>query len=163
MAPWKRYRVSVEFDVPLAFAYRWCTDYTPEDGKYGGEDKTLHLQRRIIEKRGRRVVFENLYDEGKGWGWERHVVTLFPPRRWHCEGKGNHHESVLDYTLTALPRDRTRFNMRWRSRPVGPTAGRRPSAAVVEGYVAQLWRRRAKFLERDYRRWKRPSKSHRSR
>ena len=52
MGAWRKYYISVEFHVPLAFAYSWCTDYTPEDGKYAGEDKTLHLQRRIIEKRG---------------------------------------------------------------------------------------------------------------
>lgn len=151
MSSWRSYRVSVEFRVPLSFAFRWCTDYTPEDGKYGGEDKTLNLQRRIIERSRRRVVFENLYDDGKGWGWERHVVTLHPPNRWHCVGRGNHGESVLDYSLTALSDRRTRFEMRWRSRPVGPDQGPRPTVNRVERYVTQLWKRRARFLERDYR------------
>lgn len=151
MSAWRKYRISVEFPVPLGFAYRWCTDYTADDAKYGGEDKTLHLQRRIIERSGRRVVFENLYDQGKGWGWERHVVTLRPPRHWHSVGRGNHHESVLDYSLTAISKNRTRFDMRWKSRPVGHGRGPRTPVDRVERYVTQLWNLRATFLVREYR------------
>ena len=148
MRAWRRYSVSVEFRAPLAFAYRWCTDYTAEDGKYAREDKSIHLQRRIIERSRRRVVFENLYDSGRGWGWERHVVTLLPPRRWHSVGRGNLHESVLDYSLLPISVRRTRLRMRWKSRPVD--RGPRPSRQQVERYVTQLWRRRARFLEREY-------------
>ena len=150
MPGWRTYRVTVDFDVPLAFAFRWCTDYTPHDGMFSGEDRTIHLQRRIIERTNRRVVFENLYDEGRGWGWERHIVTLHPPNRWHCEGKGNHQESILDYTLTALPGSRTRCDMRWRSRPVAHSRAARPSAVDVESYVTGLWKKRARSLKREY-------------
>lgn len=151
MAAWRRYRVRVEFQAPLPFAYAWCTDYTPEDAKYAGEDRTIHLQRRIIVRSRRRVVFENLYQVGKGWGWERHEVTLFPPRQWHSEGKGNYHESVLDYELRERPGGRTQFRMSWRSRPIGLGRGPRPDRRLVERYVTSLWKRRAKVLAREYR------------
>lgn len=151
MRRWKSYQVSVTFRAPLRFAYRWCTSYTSEDAKYGGEDRTIGLERRIIRRDSREVVFENLYRAGRGWGWERHVVTLHPPNRWHSEGKGNYQESVLDYELAELPGNRTRFNMRWRSRPIGLAKGRRASKELVEGYVARLWRLRAKALEHEYR------------
>jgi hypothetical protein len=151
MASWRAYHVSVDMQAPLSFVYRWCTDYTPHDGKYGGENKTIHLKRRIIEKKHRRVVFENLFDVGKGWGWERHIVTLRPPDRWHCEGSGNYQESVLDYRLTPLPGGRTRFDMRWKSRPMGLSEGARPRASSIEAHVTELWKRRARALEREYR------------
>lgn len=150
MATWRTFRVSVELRVPLSFAYAWCTEYTPEDGRYSGEDRTIHLQRRIIERDPQHVVFENLYDEGRGWGWEHHRVTLLPPNRWHCEGNGNYQQSILDYTLTKLSGDRTRFDMRWRSRPIGLAQGARPLKPAVEAYVTKLWTRRARALERDY-------------
>ena len=152
VAPWRNYHVVVEIRAPLAFVFRWCTDYTPEDARYGGEDKTIHLKRKIIERRKRRIVFENVYDEGKGWGWERHVVTLQPPNRWHSEGHGNYHESVLNYQLTPLSAEATRFEMRWKSRPVGLFRGARPRAPVIERYVEQLWKKRARALESEYRR-----------
>ncbi len=149
---WRSYHVAVDFQVPLRFAYRWCTDYGPDDPKYAGEDRSIHLQRRVVEKSPGRVVFENLYDQGKGWAWERHVVTLRPPDRWHCEGRGNYSESVLDYVLTKTEPDRTRLDLRWRSRPALSSRERRPATKRVENYVAGLWRRRGRALERQYRR-----------
>jgi hypothetical protein len=152
MGAWRSYQVSVTFRAPLEFAYRWCTDYTPEDGRYAGEDRSLGLRRRIFLRRSRRVVFENLFNVGKGWGWERHVVTLAPLDRWRSLGKGNFQESTLSYRLKRLPRDRTQFLLRWRSRPTGLSSGPRASKKAVEAYVTGLWRRRARSLERDYRR-----------
>lgn len=148
---WRSYRITAEFVVPLAFAYRWCTDYTPEDPRYAGEDRTIGLRRRIVSRSPRRVVFENLYDAGGGWAWERCLVTLRPPDRWHCETRGNYGESVLDYRLTAVGPDRTRLEMGWKSRPGGFARGRRPGPAAVEAFVRRLWRRRATALERAYR------------
>ena len=151
MSSWRNYGISVIFRAPLSFAFDWCTDYTPDDGKYAGEDKSIHLRRRIISKSRRRVVFENLYDVPSGWGWERHRVNLLPPNRWHCEGRGNYHESVLDYRLIPLSRNRTRLEMRWKSRPAELATGPRPSRQAVERAVANLWKRRARALERDFR------------
>lgn len=148
---WRSYRVSVDLPAPLRFAYRWCTEYTADDAQYAGEDRTIHLQRRIVERGSRRVVFENLYDAGRGWAWERHVVTLRPPNRWHSEGWGNYHESLLDYELVPLSEETTRLTMRWRSRPVGLASGPRTPRRAVERYVTTLWERRAKALGTEYR------------
>jgi len=151
VAPWRSYHVSVTVRAPLPFAFRWCTDYSPDDARYCGEDRTIHLKRKIIERRPRRVVFENVYDVGKGWGWERHTVTLYPPNRWHSDGVGNYQESVLDYELTPLGAGRTRLDMRWRSRPVGLSRGSRTPGEVIERYVSGLWKKRARALAADYR------------
>jgi hypothetical protein len=148
----REYRVSLDFRAPLKFAYAWCTDYTPEDAAIAGEDKAFGLQRRIVMRTPRKVVFENLYDHGAGWAWERHTVTLSPPDRWHSDGFGNYHETHLDYRLTELPRGWTRFDMRWWSKPTGLSRGPRTAEAVVERFVLRLWRLRARALEHDYRR-----------
>lgn len=146
------YHVSVIFRAPLRFAYAWCTDYSPEDVKIAGEDKAFGLHRRIVLRTPRQVVFENLYDHGKGWAWERHSVTLTPPDRWHSDGYGNYHESHLDYHLTELSDSRTRFDMRWMSRPIGLSTGPRAPVPTVERFVEKLWTARARALERDFRR-----------
>jgi hypothetical protein len=145
------YHASVVFRAPLPFVFAWCTDYTADDPKYAGEDRTIHLQRRIVERTARRVVFENLYDEGLGWAWERHVVTLRPPHRWHCDGRGSYFDVHLDYRLTALPGDRTKFEMEWSSSPNGSFRGRCPSRRAVEQWVEHLWGLRGRALEQEYR------------
>jgi len=127
------YRTSVVFRAPLSFVYSWCTNYTPEDPKLGGED----YERRIVERSSSRVVFENLYEVGKGWGWERHVVTLKPPNRWHSEGRGNYSDSTLDYRLSQLSPSKTKLDMRWRSRSSFLTR-ERTSKETVERFVTRL-------------------------
>ncbi len=145
------YHVSLVFQAPLPFAFAWCTDYSPGDPKIAGEDRAFHLERRIVERGPRRVVFENLYDHGAGWAWERHTVTLRPPDRWHSDGYGNYHEVHLDYHLTPLERDRTRFDMRWSSKPTGLSRGPRSPEKAVERFVHRLWRLRGRALEREFR------------
>lgn len=148
----RSYRITIDFEAPLPFVYAWCTDYGPEDARLAGEDRAIGLERRIVARTARRVVFENLYDEGPGWGWERHTVTLRPPDRWHSDGLGNYQEAHLDYRLIGLPGGRTRLEMRWRSRPAGLARGRRASRATIERFVRDLWRLRRSVLERAYRR-----------
>jgi hypothetical protein len=146
----KRFRVTLVLPVPLSFAYKWCTDYTPDDGKYAGEDRSIGLVRRIVRRNRRRVIFENLYNVGKGWGWERHTVTLAPPDRWHSDGIGAFFESHLDYRLRELPGNRTRFEMTWSSRPMPWYRGPRGSRRAVEAFVTMLWERRARAMRREY-------------
>jgi hypothetical protein len=146
----REYHVSVVFHAPLPFVFAWCTDYSPNDANLAGEDKMIHLRRRIVSRTARQVVFENMYDEGRGWAWERHTVTLKPPNRWHSDGFGNYHEAHLDYRLKELPNDRTEFDMRWRSRSTSLSKGRLPPRETVERFVQELWHRRGQVLEREY-------------
>jgi hypothetical protein len=147
----REFHVSMVFHAPLPFVFAWCTDYSPEDATLAGEDRMFHLRRRIVSRTARRVVFENIYDEGKGWAWERHTVTLKPPDRWHSDGLGNYNEAHLDYQLNELPRGRTEFEMRWRSRPTPLLRGKLPTKHAAERFVRELWRRRGQVLEREYR------------
>ncbi len=139
------------FRAPLPFVYKWCTDYTPQDLKYGGEKG----ERRIIKRDSKRVIFENLYDVGRGWSWERHTVTLKPPDAWHSEGWGNYSVSFIDYKLSELSNDRTKLDMRWKSKSGMLSEGKKPSRHLIEDYVKVLWRHGAKFVERDFKRFAR--------
>jgi len=76
---------------------------------------------------------------------------LAAPDHWHSDGYGNYHEGHLDYRLTGLSGDRTRFDMRWRSKPTSLSRAPRSPAGVVERFVPRLWRLRGRALERDYR------------
>src|SRR5436309_640182 len=114
------YRIRVSFGVPLAFAFAWCTDYTPEDASLEGDS----YQRKIVERTPRQVIFEDLEESDDGWNWSRDVVTLRPPNRWHMDGVGNRRDVTADYVLSPLPDGRTRFDLRWSRRASPGTRSR---------------------------------------
>lgn len=144
--PGPSYKLRTEFQAPLDFVYRWCTDYAPQDARSEGED----YERRILHRTLRHVIYEDLYDTKGGWRWSRHVVRLMPPNRWHSDSVGSHRAYSLDYRLSKLPRNRTQLVMRARRRPYG-IGGKNPPKAQWERDAAKSWRLFAEVLERDYR------------
>jgi len=140
------YAIRVSFQVPLDFAFAWCTDYTPEDAKLEGDS----YERKIVERTPRRVVLEDLYDTKAGWIWSREVVTLQPPNRWHMDGVGNRRDVTADYVLSPLPDGRTRFDLRWSRHPKVPDA-KKLTKAEREASAMRGWKRFAVAMERDYR------------
>ncbi len=137
-------RVEVEFDVPLEFAFKWCTDYTPQDAALEGESYT----RKVVERSARRVVFEDLEEGESGWIWARDVVTLRPPNRWHMESIGSHRTATADYTLTKLPDGRTGFELRWWRTPT--SIGKKIPRAQREKETTEAWKKFAKAMKEDY-------------
>jgi len=144
--PAPTYEVRCEFDAPLEFVYRWCTDYTPEDARYESEE----YERRILRRSRGEVVYEDLEETARGWVWSRHVVRLMPPSRWHSDSVGSHRSASLDYRLSRLPGGRTRLVLKVRRRPT-PIGGKNPSKSQWERYVSLSWARFRRALERDYR------------
>ena len=144
------YRIRVSFEVPLDFAFAWCTDYTPEDASLEGES----YQRKVIERTSHRVIFEDLEESDDGWNWSRDVVTLRPPDRWHMDGIGNRRDVTADYVLSALPDGRTRFDLRWSRRPKVPEA-KKLTKTERETSTMRAWKRFAAAMEQDYRRSRR--------
>ncbi len=144
--PGPEYHVRAVFRAPLDYAFSWCTDYDPNDDRREKD----HYSRKIIERRSRRVVFEDLTDSPEGWNWARHVVTLFPPDRWHSESVGSHRDLTIDYRLTALSAERTRLDFRWRRRRTA-LASSAASKRAIEQSSTEAWRRFARELEKDYR------------
>ena len=150
------YRIKVAFKVPMDYAFAWCTDYTPEDGRLEGEKYV----RRIIERTSRRVIFEDLEDTKDGWLWNRDVVTLRPPNRWHMDGIASRADVTADYFLTTLPNGRTQLDLRWRRRPRVP--GKQLTKKQREASTLVAWKRFGAAMERDYKAGRGP-RSHRTR
>ena len=140
------YHVRTEFRVPLAFAFRWCTDYTPDDAKLEKENYV----RKIISRKSGRVVYEDLEEAPGGWSWSRTSVRLSPPDRWHMESVGSHRYVVADYRLTRRGPDRTQFDLWWRRAPTLLKA-RRLSKPSRERETFRAWRLFARAMERDHR------------
>ena len=144
------YHASVSFHAPLDFVFAWCTDYTPEDGALENEN----YARKIIERTPRRVIFEDLEESPSGWDWQRAIVSLRPPNRWHMVGVGNNRDVEADYVLSNLPRGRTRLDLRWKRMPRVADVKKR-SKAEREASATRAWKRFAVALERDYQKSRR--------
>ncbi len=146
--PAQTFHVHVEIRAPIAYVFRWCTDYRADDAR---REKDRYV-RRILARAPRRVVYEDLGDhEGGGWWWSRYAVDLRPPAAWHAESVGAYRTLTLDYALTALGPERTRFDLTWRRWPtaLGP---RRVGRAAMERETTRAWKNFAAALEADYRR-----------
>jgi len=148
------FRIRIAFRVPPEFAFAWCTDYSPEDGKLEKES----YRRKVVERTPRRVVFEDLEEAKDGWIWSREIVELRPPNRWHMDGVGNRRDVVADYLLTRLPDGRTQLDLRWKRRPRVPTAVKTTKTQREAGAL-QAWKHFRTAMERDYRRSGRPAES----
>jgi hypothetical protein len=140
------YDFETTFDVPLAFAYRWCTDYTPKDAAYEGE----RYQRRILERSPTRVVYEDLDDQPHGWVWRRTEVTLHPPRGWSALSRGNYREFRIEYRLDELPDGKTRFRFRGVRRPTELGRVNPPRARLLRE-LRTMWRRFGSAMAKEYR------------
>ncbi len=147
--PSRHYQVRATFRAPLPFVFRWCTDYTAEDGRYSGEG----YERRILARSVRNVVLEDLFDTEHGWIWIHRAVRLQPPDRWHADSVGSDRILSVDYRLSSLPGGRTRLTIDVRRRPYG-LGKANPPKTEWQRNVAGSWERFGRLLERDYRRSK---------
>lgn len=84
-----------------------------------------------------------------GWGWQRTIVSLRPPDRWHMDNIGNYRDIVGDYTLSSLPGNRTRLDITYKVRPKTITYLKLSKLEWYRGGMA-MWRKFTKALERDY-------------
>ncbi len=58
--PQVKYGISVTFDAPLTFVYKWCTDFHADDPKIIGAPYTRH----VIEKTKSRAIWIQHYSRG---------------------------------------------------------------------------------------------------
>lgn len=140
------YRFRTEFDVPASFAFRWCTDYRSDDSRRSKEN----FERRVLERSRSAIVFEDLWPEGRGWGWRHTRITLRPPGRWHADSFGSAREASIDYRVEELPGGRTQFDlvMRRRPSPVRPT---QPTRAELDRELRAMWTHYGRAMARDFR------------
>ena len=141
------YRILVDFNAPLPYVFRWCTDYRSDDAVRARES----YDRRILRRTRNEVLFEDLWWERDGWRWRRTQVRLHPPDRWHADSIGNIRDASIDYRLTELPEGRTRLELRMRRRPAVGRPGQ-PARGPFEKELRQLWSHFRRAMMRDYRR-----------
>ncbi|MGA8302546.1 MAG: hypothetical protein WA691_04730 [Thermoplasmata archaeon] len=151
--PTEVYEIRRTFNVPADFAYRWCTDFTPEDGKLSQGENS----RQILRRSSRRVVYEDLYPSPNGWMWSRQTVTLHPPNRWTAVAEGNYRHWDLVYTLRSLGEERTEFTLHGVRRPQFMSQ-QNPSQRTLNAELHAMWRNYGIAMEKEYRASRRRAK-----
>jgi hypothetical protein len=146
VGPVETYEIRRTFNVPLDFAFQWCTDYTPEDGEIAKGDNS----RQILRRSARKVVYEDLYPSPNGWLWSRQTVTLHPPDRWTAIAEGNHRRWDLVYTLRSLGERRTEFTFHGVRRPQFMSK-KNPSHREMNAELHTMWKNYGLAMEKDYR------------
>jgi hypothetical protein len=141
------YVVRELFEVPLDFAFRWCTDFSPADPGLEGD---ATARRKVLSSGPKEVVYEDL-DEipNGGWMWARWKVTLQPPNGWHGESLGSARDWSVDYRLKALSPTRTQFTMKGRRRHAR-LGGKPPAHRRVQANLESNWKLFRKALEIDF-------------
>jgi hypothetical protein len=140
------YEIREVFQAPLAFAYRWCTDYQSDDSNRSGET----FRRKVLQRTARRVEYQDLDEKKDGWVWRHTIVTLRPPNGWNAHSEGNFRNFEIAYRLKALPDGTTEFHLRG-VRQATDFGGKNPPKAKLERELHVMWGNYGKALARDYR------------
>ncbi|HVB11743.1 MAG TPA: hypothetical protein VNE86_01320 [Nitrososphaerales archaeon] len=140
------YKHTRVFNVPVKFAYEWCTDYSAEDSKMTGSK----FPRIILEKTRKRAVYAS-FKQGKDGKPKLavRVVTLHPSTySWHLDYFGEEDLEVGEYKLIPLGANKTRLNMTFNNKW---KRGKGPSKERFETHAKKAWDNYTPALERDYR------------
>ena len=72
-----RYRFSQRFPVPARKAYKWCTDYSPQDHALMGEEAA---ERQITRVTDTTIILTDIFHTSKGNVEKQKLVQLYPDR-----------------------------------------------------------------------------------
>jgi hypothetical protein len=144
-----RFKFSQHFDFPPEEAFRWCTDYQPEDIKLQGKDGVRKVQW-VNEDT---VVLTDTTFKGTGKVTRRKLVRLFPERlSWtntRISSEGRHSQFL--YEIVA---ERGGSRLDFTGSQVA--LGKKPSPAKLAAMAAELvkedsasWRNLAEAMAGD--------------
>ena len=139
----RTFGLTIRFNAPLGYTYRWCTDYRVDDYKISGESSRRH----IMEASSRKYAWV-AYTEGGGKRSEKiRIVTLSPPDSWHLDGYGEEYNIDGDYVLKRLGPKKTELKMKFRMNyKTVPPETREEFLSDLE----EEWEKYRKALEKDY-------------
>lgn len=101
-------RLSKIVHAPLEYVYDWCTDFRPDDAKLARSAQ----RHRVVRVSPERLVRVKVVSGGaRNPPMNVEVVRLRPPNAWHKDTIGEEDLDSMDYTLTALGPEATRFTL----------------------------------------------------
>jgi hypothetical protein len=100
--------ISKIIDAPLRYVYDWCTDFRSDDAKREGSE----IRHRVVKVSPERLVRVKVGRHGARTPTTNvEVVRLSPPNAWHKDTIGEEDLDSMDYKLTALGPNKTRFSL----------------------------------------------------
>ena len=140
------YKHSRILNVPIKFAYDWCTDFSPEDAEIVG----AKFPRIVLEKNSKRAVYAS-YKQGNDGRPKLAVrlVSLNPKNySWHLDYFAEEDLEEGDYKLTKRGKEKTKLsltlNNKWKN-------WRGPTRKEFDISTKKTWDKYAPALENDYR------------
>ena len=103
-----RYNFSQRFSVPTRKAYKWCTDYDPQDHALMGKDAA---ERQITHLTDTTIILKDIFHTNKGHVEKQKLVQLYPDRlSWiatHLTGPNKYSQFI--YEISAEGDDASRL------------------------------------------------------
>lgn len=138
-------RISKVISVPLRYAFEWCTDFRPDDGKFSRSKPRF----RVLKLSEDRVVrVRTSPPKLKPLNVAVELVRLRPPYAWHVDQIDEADLDSVDYKLTRLGPKKTRLSLHLVERWMVP---KYPSKAEWVRGTSLYWDRLVAALEERYR------------
>ena len=108
--PWSiRYHFSQRFSVPAGKAYKWCTEYSPQDHALMGEKAA---ERQITHLTDTTIILTDVFHTSNGRVEKQKLVQLYPDRlSWistHLTGRNKYSQFI--YEISAEGDGASRLN-----------------------------------------------------
>jgi hypothetical protein len=134
--------------APLAFVYRWCTDYREDDDRI--TDDIYHYQAKIALREPDRIVRVITVPGGHpNRDTDVELIFLLPPDRWHLKKFSLSDDKTGSYHLTKVGPDLTSIEMVFRETwKVSHVPDRERYRTLFNG----VWDRYVEVMEKAYRR-----------
>jgi hypothetical protein len=152
-----QYRFRVRLPAPPATAYRWATDYCPDDPSRMGQVGS----RRIVRLTSDALILTDTIREGRRSVRKSRLVRLMPGSlSWtntHLTGPRRHSQFLYEISAAGRGASRLTFTglqIERSSRPLSPRALAARARSVARE-DAGTWRRLAREMARDLRRSRR--------
>jgi len=105
-----RYRFSQRFSVPARKAYKWCTDYTPEDHALMGDEEA---ERQITCVTDTTIILTDIFQTSSGPVEKKKLVQLYPdPLCWlstHLTGPNKYSQFIYEVSAEGNSTSRLYF------------------------------------------------------
>jgi hypothetical protein len=105
-----RYRFSQRFSVPADEAYKWCTDYRPEDHALMGE---AVAERQITRLTDTTIILTDIFHTSSGAVEKQKLVQLYPDRLcWistHLTGPNKYSQFIYEISAVGSGASRLDF------------------------------------------------------
>jgi len=146
-----RYSFSQQFTVTAQQAFRWCTDFSPQDPKLMGLDGAL---REVIQVSEGTVVLKETYPTNGGTVVKEKLVQLYPGRHmWtstHLSGPNRHSQFIYEIQPEGTEASRLDFtacHLEYKDQMTPQEA--EELAGQLRSFDMEVWRRLASALHKD--------------